>query len=154
MSEKRKTKGTADTIDKHVGKQLKNRRTLLGMSQEKLAESVGVTFQQVQKYERGTNRVSASRLFSFSKILGVSIDFFYDGIENANTSKTTSYGLADNTQEAFGSTPETRKSSRMPEDLMSTKETIDLVRAYYSVEDSKVRKDILKFVKSMTKNIT
>ena len=75
----RKTKGTADEIDKHVGLRIRNRRVLMGLSQEKLADAVGVTFQQVQKYERGTNRVSASRLYTFSKILGVKIDFFYSG---------------------------------------------------------------------------
>ncbi|MGH1376629.1 MAG: helix-turn-helix domain-containing protein [Alphaproteobacteria bacterium] len=147
---KRKTKGTPDTIDKHVGRQLRNRRTLVGLSQEKLAESVGVTFQQIQKYERGTNRISASRLFSFSRILEVSIDYFYEGIESATSSKSA-YGMADNDQEEFGSTSAKIKS--MPEDLMARKETLDLVRIYYSVQDPKMRKDILKFVKSMVKNI-
>ncbi len=154
LTDKRKTKGTADLVDKHVGTQLRNRRSLLGLSQEKLADAVGVTFQQVQKYERGTNRVSASRLFSFSKILDVSIDYFYAGLEEANIPKTPNkLGMADNKQEAFDAAPTTNKDS-LPEDLMSQKETIDLVRTYYSVKDPKMRKDILKFVKSMAKNIT
>ena len=150
VTEKRKTKGIADLVDKHVGKQLRNRRTLLGFSQEKLAEAVGVTFQQVQKYERGANRVSASRLFSFSKILEVSIDYFYEGLDNANLSSKAIRGMADNDQEGFDSG--SGKSKKLPENLMNEKETIDLVRTYYSVKNPKTRKDILKFVKSMAKN--
>ena len=151
-TEKRKTKGIPDIVDKHVGKQLRSRRALLGLSQEKLAEYVGVTFQQVQKYERGTNRVSASRLFSFSKILGVSIDYFYEGLDAANISKAPATGMSDNKQEVFGGTKS--KIRNVPQDLLSRKETIDLIRTYYSVEDPKTRKDILKFVKSMAKNIS
>ena len=145
---KRKTKGTADIIDKHVGIRIRNRRTLMGLSQEKLADSVGVTFQQVQKYERGTNRVSASRLFSFSKILGVSIDYFYNGLDNdgAPTSNPV-YGMADNEQDAFEGISEKAKS--IPEDLLAHKETLELVRTYYSISDIKKRKEILRFIKSM-----
>ncbi len=151
--EKRKTKGTPDIVDKHVGKQLRNRRSLLGISQEKLANSIGVTFQQVQKYERGTNRVSASRLFSFSKILDVSINYFYSGLENANI-KPKALGMSDNKQEPFlGAKADQKNKNTLPEDLMSQKETIDLVRTYYLVKDPKTRKDILKFVKSMAKNV-
>ena len=146
MQEKRKTKGVPDIIDKHVGQQLRSRRKLLGLSQEKLAEVVGVTFQQVQKYERGTNRISASRLFSFSKALDVSIDYFYDGLGPAHR------GMADSDQDEFDAGP--LSEQRLPEDLMAQKETIDLVRTYYAVEDPKTRRDILKFVKSMAKNIS
>ncbi len=158
LTEKRKTKGTADIVDKHVGKQLRNRRSLLGLSQEKLADAIGVTFQQVQKYERGTNRVSASRLFSFSKILDVSIDYFYDGLDGANILASTNkqanrLGMSDNEQESFEGSTSSKSGNKLPEDLMSQKETIDLVRTYYSVKDPKTRKDILKFVKSMAKNI-
>ncbi len=142
---KRKTKGTADIIDKHVGLQIRNRRTIMGLSQEKLADSVGVTFQQVQKYERGTNRVSASRLFNFSKILDVSIDYFYDGLDN-NKLKPV-YGMADNDQDAFQGLSENAKS--VPEDFLKNKETIELIRAYYSIESSKKRKEIIRFIKSM-----
>ncbi len=147
MPVKRKTKGTADVIDKHVGLRIRNRRTLMGISQEKLADSVGVTFQQVQKYERGTNRVSASRLYRFSKILGVSIDFFYDGIDNNDPTTSPLYGLSDNKQEAFEGISE--KAKAIPEDLLAHKETLDLVRTYYSVTDIKKRKEILRFVKFM-----
>ncbi len=153
LTEKRKTKGIPDLVDKHVGLQLRSRRSLLGLSQEKLADAVGVTFQQVQKYERGTNRVSASRLFSFSKILDVSIDYFYEGLEKANIlTPANGRGMSDNQQEGFTGLA-SKQGKNLPEDLMLQKETIDLVRTYYSVKDPKTRKDILKFVKSMAKNI-
>ncbi|MBI1300445.1 MAG: helix-turn-helix domain-containing protein [Alphaproteobacteria bacterium] len=147
MTNNLKTKGIPDTIDKHVGKQLRNRRTLLGLSQEKLADYVGVTFQQVQKYERGSNRISASRLFSFSKILDVSIDYFYDGLDLGNKNKVIAAGMSDNDQQAFTG------SSQLPEDIFKRKETIDLVRTYYAVEDETERKDILKIIKSMVKKV-
>ncbi len=147
----RKTKGVADLIDKHVGKQLRNRRILIGLSQEKLAESIGVTFQQVQKYERGTNRLSASRLYTFSNLLDVSIDYFYEGLENIKKSGKA-IGMSDNDQESFDAA--ISKGKKFDEDIMNKKETIDLIRAYYSVEDEKKRKDILKMVKTMTKNIS
>ncbi len=155
LKEKRKTKGTPDIVDKHVGQQIRNRRALLGFSQEKLADAIGVTFQQIQKYERGTNRVSASRLFSFSKILDVSIDYFYEGLDGVRMG-INKVGMSDNSQEAFTGYSKgiTDKNQPLPENLMSQKETIDLVRTYYSVKDPKIRKDILKFVKSMAKNIT
>ncbi len=154
VSEKRKTKGMPDDIDRHVGRQLKNRRSLLGISQEKLADAVGVTFQQVQKYERGANRISASRLFSFSRILDVSIDFFYEGIESNNNSKNhKNLGMSDNDQDESDTKP-TSKASILTEDIMSKKETLDLVRTYYSVENPKQRKEMLKFLKTMAKNIS
>lgn len=140
----RKTKGTPDPVDVHVGQRLRVRRSLLGLSQEKLAESIGLTFQQIQKYERGMNRISAGRLFQFSKILDVPIAYFYDQFANASkTYSSTSYGMADNDQAGFEAG-----------DLMQNKETLDLVRAYYSIENPEMRKDILKFVKSMANRIS
>jgi transcriptional regulator with XRE-family HTH domain len=119
----------------------------MGLSQEKLADSVGVTFQQVQKYERGTNRVSASRLYRFSKILGVSIDFFYEGLDSTDPTKSPLYGMSDNEQEDFEGISE--KAKAIPEDLLAHKETLELVRTYYSVSDIKKRKEVLRFVKFM-----
>lgn len=137
--EKRKTKGTPDKVDVHVGQRLRVRRSLLGMSQEKLAEAIDLTFQQVQKYERGINRISAGRLFQFSKILDVPIGYFYDRIGD-DASAATYDGLSDNKQEAFGG----------EDDVMQSKETIDLVRAYYSIADPAKRKETLRFIKAMT----
>jgi transcriptional regulator with XRE-family HTH domain len=138
-SHARKTKGTPDPIDVHVGQRLRVRRSLLGLSQEKLAESIGLTFQQIQKYERGMNRISAGRLYQFSKILEVPVTYFYDQLGNAAKAYSSStYGLADNDQEEFAAG-----------DLMQNKETLDLVRAFYTIDNPEIRKDILKFVKSM-----
>ena len=139
----RKTKGVPDSVDKFVGQRLKSRRILLGMSQEKLAESVGITFQQVQKYERGTNRISSSRLLKFSKILQVPIDFFFEGADEILTldSPSKKGGFAENGQDPFG--------EMMPKDVFTRKETLDLLRNYYSIHDPAMRKMIQKMVKSM-----
>lgn len=138
-------KGKPNPVDIHVGQRLRMRRSLLGLSQEKLSEAIGLTFQQVQKYERGTNRISASRLYQFSKILDVPVTYFFDNI--AGNGKTAanklSYGLSDNEQDAFSG-----------EDVLSNKETIELVRIYYSIKDPKVRKDLLNMIKSMAATMT
>lgn len=133
----RKTKGTPDPVDVHVGQRLRVRRSLLGLSQEKLAESIGLTFQQIQKYERGMNRISAGRLYQFSKILDVPVAYFYDQFAG-NSRFTATLGMADNDQEEF-----------TMGDLMQSKETIDLIRAYYSIDNPEIRKDIMKFIRSM-----
>ena len=138
MSNK-KTKGTPSEMDVHVGQRLRVRRSLLGLSQEKLAESLGITFQQVQKYERGTNRVSAGRLFDLGNILEVPVSYFF---EQFGQDPSAAVGLSDNKQDGFEH-----------EDVMNSKETLDLVRTYYSVQDPSARKDILKFIKSMTAKI-
>lgn len=149
LATKRKTKGTPDTVDVHVGQRLRVRRSLLGMSQEKLAEAIGLTFQQIQKYERGTNRVSAGRLYQFSKILGVPIAYFYEQFGEVFPSQSiASYGFSDQDQEEFGG-PTLGSAAESEPDLMKRKETLDLVRAYYSIQDPKIRKDVLKLMKSM-----
>lgn len=139
----RKTKGMPDKVDVHVGNRLRVRRTLLGISQEKLAGAIGLTFQQVQKYERGLNRISAGRLYQFSKILDIPVAYFY---ENINQNQAP--GLSDGEQQGFNS--ETAAAS---EDVMSKKETVDLLRAYYSIDDENARKDILRFIRSMAQKI-
>lgn len=147
----KKTKGVPDHVDRHVGKRLRVRRSLLGISQEKLADAVGVTFQQIQKYERGTNRVSASRLLRFSQILQVPVDYFYENLAAEDDQGRGLFGMADNEQEAFDSESGGKIAE---ENLMEQKETLELVRSYYSVKDPKVRKDILKFIKTMAQNIS
>lgn len=143
MPQIRKTKGVADPVDKHVGHRLRIRRSLMGMSQEKLASSIGLTFQQIQKYEKGTNRISAGRLYHFSKILQVPILYFFEQFEGKEPSPSLALGLSDNKQEAFD-------SGFSVENLLERKETIDLLRTYYSISDEGMRKDILNFVKSMS----
>ena len=141
QNKQRKTKGTPDGVDRHVGQRLRVRRSLLGMSQEKLADSIGLTFQQIQKYERGLNRISAGRLFQFSKILEVPIGYFYDQYIPQDSAKAKQ-GLSDNKQASF-----------LSSDTLQSKETIELLRTYYSIQDDELRKDIMKFVKSMSKSI-
>lgn len=136
-----KRKGRANSVDEHVGAQLRQRRSLMGMSQEKLAEQVGITFQQIQKYENGANRISASRLYQFSKILDTSINFFFEGY-GANVN-SLAFGMSDNDQASFEG----------QEDIMSRKETLELIRVYYSIESPKLRKDLFKLVKSMAESL-
>lgn len=139
----RKTKGTPNDVDAHVGQRLRVRRSLLGMSQEKLAESIGLTFQQIQKYERGTNRVSASRLYDISNVLDVPVSYFFEQLNLPPSAADPIRGLSDNQQEAFES-----------DDIMNRKETLDLVRIYYSVENQEARRDIMKFIKSMADRLS
>jgi transcriptional regulator with XRE-family HTH domain len=137
-----KTKGTPSDIDVHVGQRMRVRRSLLGFSQEKLAEAIGITFQQIQKYERGTNRVSAGRLFELSKVLNVPVSYFFDQMSGAELGDSPAYGLSDNEQDGFES-----------EDIMTSKETLELIRTYYSIENPEMRKDIMKFIKSMAEKL-
>jgi transcriptional regulator with XRE-family HTH domain len=134
-TEKRKTKGVPNSIDVYVGQRLRVRRSLLGFTQEKLAEAIGLTFQQVQKYERGTNRISAGRLFEFAKILGVPVSYFYEQFGGATS--TIAKGFSDNDQEDF-----------IVDDKMEKKETMDLIKAYYALPDDASRKNFYRFLKS------
>ena len=129
-----------NAVDMHVGKRIRLRRTLFGMSQEQLGVALNITFQQVQKYERGANRVSASRLWDTSQILDVPIGFFFE----------------DMTDDVMRSSP--RRINRgdvhkISKDAicapMARRETLELVRTYYSISQSKVRKRISEMVKSI-----
>jgi transcriptional regulator with XRE-family HTH domain len=127
-------------IDVHVGSRVRLRRTLLGMSQEKLGEALGLTFQQIQKYERGVNRIGASRLFDLARVLDVPIGFFFDDMPGessvpATSSRTRLPGMAE-AQEGF-------------EDDLHRRETLELVRAYYRITDPAVRKRVFELVKSL-----
>src|SRR5689334_23212453 len=133
--------GRPSPIDVHVGSRIRLRRTLLGMSQERLGEALGLTFQQVQKYERGVNRVGASRLFDLSRVLDVPISFFFDdmpestglgqGRKPASLSGSHSFGFAE-PHEGFG------------EDALNRRETLELVRAYSRITDAAVRKRVFE----------
>ncbi len=113
-------------IDIHVGQRLRLRRTLLGLSQESLGEAVGITFQQLQKYERGANRISASRLFNLAQVLGVPVSFFFDELN-------------------IGGVPTVTTET----DSMARRETLELVRAYYRITDPQVRKRLFELTKSV-----
>jgi transcriptional regulator with XRE-family HTH domain len=127
-------------IDVHVGSRVRLRRTLLGMSQEKLGEALGLTFQQVQKYERGVNRIGASRLFDLARVLDVPIGFFFDDMPDAmggNAMRSRVAGFAES-QDGF------------EDDTLHRRETLELVRAYYRITDPAVRKRVFELIKSLT----
>ncbi len=129
-------------IDVHVGSRIRLRRTLLGMSQERLGESLGLTFQQVQKYERGVNRVGASRLFDLSRVLDVPISFFFDDMPDA---LSASYGVQGHKR--LGGLAESQEG--FADDTLNRRETLELVRAYYRITDPAVRKRVFELIKSM-----
>src|ERR671917_159372 len=110
-------------IDVHVGGRVRLRRTLMGMSQEKLGEALGLTFQQVQKYERRVNRIGASRLFDLSRVLDVPIGFFFDGVPD------TLEGLASGFRARLTGSAEPQEG--FEDDTLHRRETLELVRAYY-----------------------
>lgn len=116
-------------IDHHVGKRLRRRRRLLGLTQSQLADAVGIRFQQVQKYECGANRVSASRLFELAEALDVPVQYFYEGIEGRGTA-----AISD--------------EESLEPDILSKKETVDLVRAYYRLNE-RPRRRLLELARSL-----
>ncbi|MEE2878548.1 MAG: helix-turn-helix transcriptional regulator [Pseudomonadota bacterium] len=118
-----------DTTDLHVGKRLRRRRRLLGLTQQELASQVGVRFQQIQKYECGANRMTSSRLYDLSQALNVSVQYFFDGIEGEDL-------LAANDAE------------RLDGDILSQKETLELVRAYYRLGE-RPRRRLLDLAKAL-----
>jgi transcriptional regulator with XRE-family HTH domain len=134
--------GDPNPIDVHVGRRVRLRRTLLGLSQEKLAEALGLTFQQVQKYERGANRVGASRLFDLSRVLDVPVAFFFDEMSDEVSRRSPRLmvaGLAEDPAEDLGI------------DQMAKRETFELVRAYYRISDPRVRRRVLDLAKALAK---
>jgi transcriptional regulator with XRE-family HTH domain len=127
-------------IDIHVGSRVRLRRTLLGMSQEKLGEAIGLTFQQVQKYERGANRIGASRLYDLSRVLDVPVSFFFDDM---NPTVTTAAE-----QRLGGMTPEAPPPAYEADPLMR-RETLELVRAYYRILDPQIRRRLFDLTKAI-----
>jgi transcriptional regulator with XRE-family HTH domain len=128
-------------IDVHVGGRVRLRRTLLGMSQEKLGEALGLTFQQVQKYERGVNRIGASRLFDLARVLDVPIGFFFDDMPDALG------GSMNTVRRAIGFA---EQQDGFEDDTLHRRETLELVRAYYRITDNSVRKRVFELIKSLT----
>ena len=126
-------KKTPNPIDVHVGSRIRLRRTMIGMSQEKLGESLGITFQQVQKYEKGTNRVGASRLQNISAILNVPVSYFF---EDAPGGDASAGGFEEN-------------SASQVVNFLSTTEGLQLNRAFVKVSDPKVRRRIIELVRSL-----
>ena len=124
-------------VDVHVGHRVRQRRTLLGMSQEKLGEAIGLTFQQVQKYERGANRISASRLFDLARTLDVSIGYFFDEMEDQVAARLP------------GQPIDPDPPAPMRRDPLTKRETLELVRAYYRIADPRVRKCLFETPKAI-----
>ena len=138
---RRRVPGVSDPVDIHVGSRVRLRRTLLGLSQEKLGEAVGLTFQQIQKYERGANRIGSSRLFDLSKVLDVPVSYFFEEMpgEVSDRQSEKAGSLSGQPQEPAAKDPLTRR------------ETLELVRAYYRVGSPAVRKRIFELVKSLAR---
>ena len=130
--------GKPNPVDVHVGARVRLRRTLLGMSQEKLGEAIGLTFQQVQKYERGANRIGASRLWDLSRVLDCPMSFFFEDMDEATASASP--------RNLSG---ETRDVTPRENDPMTKRETLELVRAYYRITDYHVRRRIYELAKSL-----
>jgi transcriptional regulator with XRE-family HTH domain len=136
------SKGFPNPIDVHVGARIRLRRTLLGISQEKLAEAIGLTFQQVQKYEKGVNRVSSSRLVDLANTLDVSVPYFFEQMSATVQGQTPSM-LMD--------------AKKLPKpddekDPMVKRETLELVRAYYRIPDPAVRKRLGELVRTVARS--
>lgn len=131
--------GTPHLVDVHVGSRVRLRRTMLGMSQEKLGDAVGLTFQQIQKYERGANRIGASRLYQFSHIMDVPVSFFFEDMPTAakGVSGIPDTGTSDLAQ------------ADLQNDPMQRQETLELVRAYYRIGDEKVRRRLYDLLRSL-----
>ncbi|MGE6699461.1 helix-turn-helix domain-containing protein [Hyphomonas sp. NPDC076900] len=121
----------ADETDLHVGKRLRRRRRLLGMTQQDLASQVGVRFQQIQKYECGANRITASRLYDLARAMNVSVQYFFDGMA------------------VPGAVPNAANDAEQMEgDILSQKETLELVRAYYRLSE-RPRRRLLELAKAL-----
>ena len=130
--------GNPDPVDVHVGGRLRLRRTLIGMSQEQLAAALNITFQQVQKYERGTNRISASRLFQASRTLGVPVAWFFEEMnEQAAAASATPAVIAG------------ERAANDPDRRLLRRETLELVRAYYGISDARLRRRLYEMAKAM-----
>lgn len=127
--------GESHPVDVHVGKRLRLRRGMLGMSQDTLGKAIGITFQQIQKYERGINRIGSSRLYDFSGVLGVPVSFFFEDFEGASTRQQA--GFAE------------EQAEFKPENLGS-KESVTLVKHFCRIKSPEVRKKVINLVKAMS----
>jgi transcriptional regulator with XRE-family HTH domain len=123
-------------IDVHVGSRVRFRRMLLGMSQEKLAEKLGLTFQQIQKYEKGINRIGASRLFDLAQVLGVSVQFFYEEAPG---------GEAQNLEQIVDDKP----GETSIVEFLRSRDGLELNKAFVRISDAKARRAIVELVRSL-----
>lgn len=133
--------GTPNPIDLYVGTRVRMRRSLLGMSQERLASELGVTFQQVQKYERGLNRIGASRLWDLAQVLGVSVDFFYQDIDRQTSDQSP--------RKIYARPTLSEDSCEFDMDTLLRKDVTALLRAYTQITDPKIQHNILNLVTAL-----
>ena len=131
-----------DPIDAHVGAKIRARRMIFGMSQVDLGKSIGVTFQQIQKYEKGVNHISISRLYQVSRTLKVPLSYFFDGITSDLKSRHN-HGFSDNTQEGFD------VMSEAEDDIMKQRDVLKLIKAYSNIKDEKLRRQLLQMAQTM-----
>jgi len=125
---------TPNVVDIHVGGRVRMRRKMLGISQETLADALKLTFQQVQKYERGANRVSASKLYDIAKTLQVPVSFFFDGLADPVTNESDDVGAA---------------ADRIITDFLNTPEGLELAEMFPKIGRSRVRRQVLDLVRAM-----
>lgn len=132
-----------DPVDVHVGVRLRLRRNLIGMSQEQLGKASGLTFQQIQKYERGTNRMGASRLYQLARLLNVPVSYFFEELPAPGSGGKGQQGLGDAAQAGIDGAPQNDSQ------ILQRRETLELIRAYYRITDSKQRRKVYDLIKSM-----
>ncbi len=127
-------------VDIHVGRRLRLKRTVLGLSQEAVGKEIGVTFQQIQKYERGINRMGASRLYDFAKALGVQVSYFFEGYGEYVNDAGMILGAAE---------PE---AAKFEHEKINNRETLEVMRAYYRIKNPSVRKRIIELIKAFAED--
>lgn len=127
-------------VDIHVGRRLRLKRTILGLSQEAVGKEIGVTFQQIQKYERGINRMGASRLYDFAKALGVQVSYFFDGYGEYMNEAGEVLAAAEPDNAGF------------EHEKINNRETLEIMRAYYRIKNPAVRKRIIELVKAFAED--
>ena len=136
-----------DPVDIHVGSRLRMRRNLIGLSQEQLGKSLGLTFQQIQKYERGINRMGSSRLFQVSKTLSVPVAYFFEEMPASILGGAAQPGFAEGEQAPLGNDAAAEQHNDY--DIMRRRETLELVRAYYRIKNGKQRRKLYDLIRSM-----
>ena len=127
----------ANLLDSHVGSRVRLRRMLLGISQEKLGERLGLTFQQIQKYEKGINRIGASRLYELAGVLGVPVQYFYDDAPSMTAANGAVAGMAEPSQESY------------VVDFLASREGLELNKAFVRITDPRQRRAVLDLVRSL-----
>lgn len=138
--EPRKTKDTADERDKIIGARLRVRRNFLGFSQDKLGRAVGLTFQQVQKYEHGTNKISAARLIDFSRVLEVPVTYFFAGLSDIGEKAPKMLQVSESEQDGLAGDP------------MTSKESVELLKHFHQIKSPETRRAVLRLVRQMAES--